>query len=471
MTNRICINRYIETLYCRLTENDQPVSVMEFNSAFALTKLYNSKAPIARDGMCDIMLESKGKTEYSYDSTFFDSLVQTDRYAVVDRVAFFSLMRAMLPSFTLLLDDQNEINVDAFASIYEDGFCSITYIYNCLGTPYINDFESKIEYWDGIKGIRVNRNLWDILKLESDNIPQDFYAIDLPIEELFSALGKNDKFLHSLLVIKEVLSSSLGKDIDSYSISIFPHIYRYYQFSTDSKVTEDIVTQTRQIVEQREDNYLFPPTMTEPLTDITLYKNYKLLINSNYFLCFRKSCEKFNADILVPFFMMIDHCLLQKFKTIMALDKFKKIEKYGDMSVNDLLGLKNSLISTIDCDLMYDFSYIKEEASSKTIWNCIHSNSYLEELEKVYARIEQELLTKEQRNREHRQRRFDTRIQIITLFLTIPSVNAIVDILYQIDCKNPIIFPIGIAKILWIIVTLIVSLIVLSDKNDKSKKL
>ena len=90
MTNRICINRYIETLYCRLTENDQPVSVMEFNSAFALTKLYNSKAPIARDGMCDIMLESKGKTEYSYDSTFFDSLVQTDRYAVVDRVAFFS---------------------------------------------------------------------------------------------------------------------------------------------------------------------------------------------------------------------------------------------------------------------------------------------------------------------------------------------------------------------------------------------
>ena len=103
-----------------------------------------------------------------------------------------------------------------------------------------------------------------------------------------------------------------------------------------------------------------------------------------------------------------------------------------------------------------DFSYIKEEASSKTIWNCIHSNSYLEELEKVYARIEQELLTKEQRNREHRQRRFDTRIHIITLFLTITSVNAFVDILYQIDCKNPIIFPIGIAKILWIIVTLIV---------------
>lgn len=89
MGNTLYIDRYIETFYCRLTENDQPVSVPDFNSAFALTNFYHSKAPIARDGLSDIAIELKEKSNYSYDSTFYDSLIQVDRYAVVDRVAFF----------------------------------------------------------------------------------------------------------------------------------------------------------------------------------------------------------------------------------------------------------------------------------------------------------------------------------------------------------------------------------------------
>ena len=119
-------------------------------------------------------------------------------------------------------------------------------------------------------------------------------------------------------------------EIDLSSIGNIAHVYRYYQFSTGSRITEDIVTHTRQIVEQKEDNYLFPPTMTETLTDITLYRNYKILMNSSYLLCFRKTCEEFYDDILVPFFMMADHCLLQKTKAILALARFKNIEKYGE---------------------------------------------------------------------------------------------------------------------------------------------
>lgn len=468
MGNTLYIDRYIETFYYRLTENDQPVSVPDFNSAFALTNFYHSKAPIARDGPCDIEIELKEKSNYSYDSTFYDSLIQVDRYAVMDRIAFFSLMRVMLPSFTLLLDDQTEINVDAFASIYEDGFCSITYIYNGSNIPYTDDFESKIEYWEGIKGIKLNKNLWDILKLKNEDLPQDFSDVAISIEDLFSALGETNKFFHSLLVIKEVLSASKEVEIDLSSIGNGAHVYRYYQFSTGSRITEDIVTHTRQIVEQKEDNYLFPPTMTETLTDITLYRNYKILMNSSYLLCFRKTCEEFYDDILVPFFMMADHCLLQKTKAILALARFKNIEKYGEMSISELLDLKSSLMLTIDQDLTYDFSYIKEEVSAKTIWNCIHTGTYLEELEKVYSRIEQALMTKEQRNRERQQRRFDTRIQIITLFLTIPSVNVIADILYQFDCQTPISFPppIGITKIILIIASAIISFLVLRDKHD-----
>lgn len=77
-------------------------------------------------------------------------------------------------------------------------------------------------------------------------------------------------------------------------------------------------------------------------------------------------------------------------------------------------------------------------------------------------------MTKEQRNRERQQRRFDTRIQIITLFLTIPSVNVIADILYQFDCQTPISFPppIGITKIILIIASAIISFLVLRDKHD-----
>lgn len=468
MRNSIYIDRYIETCYYRLAENARPVDVQEFNHAFAITELYDSKAPIARSGLCDMFVK---ESKYSYDSTFFDSLVWTDRYAIVDRVAFFSLMRAVLPSFTLLLNDQTEVDVDAFASIYEDGFCSITYIYNCRGALYNADFGSKIEHWHGIKGIKISKNLWDILKLKNENVPTNpRYFIGVPLEEFFSALGGNDKFLHSMLVITEVLSKSLEKDIESYSIKALPHKYRYYQFSTNCTVTEDIITQTRQIVEEKGAHYLFPPTMAEQLTDISLYRNYRLLLNSNYFLCFRKTCEKFNADILVPFFVMIDHCLLQKSKTIVALTKFKEIEKYADVSVNDLFELKSSLISTIDCDLVYDFLHLNEGAASRTIWNCIHSDQYIEELEKVYARIEKEITTREQRNRERQQRRFDTRIQIITLILTIPSVDTIVDILYQIDINNPIIFPIGITKAICIIATMITSFIVLRDKNNGPKK-
>jgi len=150
--------------------------------------------------------------------------------------------------------------------------------------------------------------------------------------------------------------------------------------------------------------------------------------------------------------------------------QIQKIEKYEEKSVNELLELKGSLISTIDSDLLYDFSYIKEAVSSKTIWECINSNLYINELKRVYDRIEQELLTKEQRIRESIQRKFDKRIQIITLILTIPSVNAIVDILYQIEWKYPIIFPIGIAKLLWIIITLAISIIILHNKNTGSKE-
>ena len=479
MKKGVYIDRYIETSYFRLFNNNSPVSVVEFNAAFATTKFYNSKAPVARHGLNDFRFSPKDRLEYCYDSSFFDCLVEKERYAIVDRVAFYTLMRAMLPSFKLIVDDKTEINVDAFASIYEDGYCSITYIYSCNENSYDERFEDIIGNWSKIIGICINKNLYDMLKFENDTVGNDFEEVCIPIEVFFSAIEYNDKFLHNIIIIQTILASSADnfvviegdvakktkREDVHYSTERFPHIYRYYQFSARTKMSDDTLNYIRKIIEQLGNKPIFNPLMTETLTDLTIYQNYQILINSSYLICFRKTLEEYNENILVPFFIFSDYALLQKHKAITALVQFKRIEKLEEQNVNTLLELKKALIANISVDILYDFSYIKEEVAAKTIFDCINTNAYIEELRKVYSRIEQELLTKEQRDKEEQQSWFNKRIQIITLILTIPSVSVIVDIFYQIDCTHPIVFSIGLSKLLWTIFTLLLSVLLLQKKR------
>ncbi len=102
---------------------------------------------MGRHGMFDIMMNHEKKYVYEYDREYCDMLLEYDRYAQIDRVAFYELMRISLPAYSIHFEDDSEVKIEMFFSIYNNGYVGITHVYKDLDCILSDKFNKPIELW------------------------------------------------------------------------------------------------------------------------------------------------------------------------------------------------------------------------------------------------------------------------------------------------------------------------------------
>lgn len=474
----ININKYIETWYFQLEVNGQPVEVVPFNWAFSTNVYYDSDIPVAQLQGFDLLFNTNKKSTVDYRFDFKEYLSEKDRYAIKDRDTFHSLMRAYLPKFFLITENDEEIEVDEFVTIYEDGYCSITHVYNLNGHKFDKNLSNNLLNWGNMKYIKIDKNTCELLSLENDIIQSDnFSSFGIAPQELLDVLNGVDGYKRFSLGI-DIIITILGdfyKNEDNnkamFKVKKCVPIFRYYQFESNIEPDKNMVCELRNVLNINSTDHVPNKNIDDMGLDLTQYENSKTYGYGNMLIHINGEEFKHELDIMVSYFMFFDYFLIEKSKNYSALVKFREIEKNED--VEDLMEIRSKIIKSLKTDLLYDFSednYIK----ANTVMKCLHINMYIKELEQMYQRINDTIIkVKDKQNREKERQnaeiekknekgrelkieKMNFQIQIFALILSIPAIFSVIDIFYATDMPKLITFPISYAKLLWMGILIVI---------------
>lgn len=481
----ININKYIETWYFRLEKNGEPVEVIPFNWAFSTNKYYDSDVPVAQLEGFNLLFNTNKKSTVDYRFDFKEKLSEKDRHAINERDTFHSLMRAYLPKFSLITENDEEIEVDEFVTVYEDGYCSITHVYNLNGHKFDKDLSNNLLNWGNMKYTKIDMVTYSMLRIENE-APLHFSNVDIPTQELLNVLNGVDgyrKFSIGLDIIITILSDFFRNEDNNlndkvlFTVKKCIPIFRYYQFESNVVPDKNVVDELRSVLQNNPAEYVFNKNIDDVGLDLTQYEKSKTIGYGNMLIHINGVNFKHELEIIVSYFMLFDYFLIEKAKNYSALVKFREIEKNED--VENLMEIRSKIIKSLKTDLLYDFSednYIK----AKAVMKCLHISIYIKELEQMYQRISDTIIKvkdkqnaerekqneeiekqKEKQNEEiekqieKKREKMNFQIQIFALILAIPAIFSVIDIFYATDMPKLIVFPISYAKLLWMAVLVI----------------
>lgn len=455
--SEVKLNRLIETFYFKLYKNNNPIDVMEFNMAFAMNEYYNSKMPIARHGISDIFIENNHKHEVSYDSEFVARLAEIDRYMVTDRVAYFSMMRSVMPTFYLINKDDKEIKVESFASMSEDGQCSISYVYTGFD-EFNENSHTEILEWSNFKCIKIDMNLQDILDIK-DDVDENVRFVGYEIEKLFSTFSEKSKFGLALEVLITILAKHFEKDpSQKNNIIAYNHmqnVYRYYQFETIERDHTSLLNTIRKITQQLPLDYYINEFMCDMGKNITQYADISTYGYENMLIEIRSAEKKHKYESIETFYSIFDYFLMEREKLLNFIVKYKNRKYDVDYDEEELIEDSNYILNKVNSDLIYDF-YKEKYFTAKAVYECLNIERYVTELEKIQQKIENTVIRKERFKKEKDSQKLNIRMQLVSVLFSIPVVCDLVEIFYAKDMPKWIVFPKSYAKILWIAITIVV---------------
>lgn len=463
--NELKIDSFIETRYYQAKEGNMPIDVIDFNMAFATNPYYKSGSPIARHGFADFMIDIPNRSDVDYSSEFADSLIETDRYIVTDRVAFFSIMRAYLPSFSLISKQGNEISVKSFASFYKDGFFSVTNLYSCKNMSFNKASLQRLYNWDDIAYIKMDVLTTSLLNIDCSKneteckAPVEAYGISI---EDFSRFFPDDKFSIGKETIFRVLEKHRGS-IDRIDVGSFAQPYSYLVLRCNCSIKRINIQRIANILSAREDNEFVNEALCDMGTDLTAVPDTIMRGYRNFLFSVQKTELEITPNALVVMFSLFDSCIIEKLKYIIAMQGIRELIYYPNESqdeIKHLIELRQHQMTTVYDGYVYEY---RDELSLtvKAIRNCLGIDDYKTEYEH-FCHIADELIVKNRERIMHEEKSKQNKmLSILTLLLTIPSVIILVDAFYGLEINPPFNLPIlsqNATEIIWCGIVLLVSL-------------
>ena len=392
-------------------------------------------------------------------------------------------MRAVLPTFYLITNDDEEIKVEPFATMGENGQCSISYVYN-LNKNFDKNISSLLYDWDNVKYIKFDKTLCEILKCQCKNEDENAEFICVEPQELFNVLRIDDKFEIGISIVGFIVMD--GSEDCNISYNISSMIYRCYQVICDYDDAKNTLKKIRVISQGLPDDYSFNTEIEDLGKDLSVRKDILTYGYHNMMIEVRKStCEA--TDISFDFlYVLFDHFLMEKEKIYRYYFKCKQYD-LTSMSEEELVDFRSEVYENIKDDLLYYF--LEEEYfRARAVYDCLNMELHIKQLERMLERIDKTLVQKERFEKEQREKdeverkelqesenkkREETinwKLQVLSILFSIPVVSDLVEIMYAEDMPKWICFPKSYAKLIWILVTSMVVLFISFKIDTHSKK-
>lgn len=137
----------------------------------------------------------------------------------------------------------------------------------------------------------------------------------------------------------------------------------------------------------------------------------------------------------------------------------KEVDSYGDMNLEELYDYKNRYIDIVKLGITYELNNTNDVRLSQNIKEQLGISLLYDELYDLYSKQSQIISLNaniEEKKNDMKQIEQDKKVnsflQIIAILFSISAINGIVELLYEIEVQSVIVFPIGLAKLIWSIV-------------------
>lgn len=479
MESKIVVNSYMITNFIKFYNDETLLGVIDIVNKFAINPYYNSRTPIMRRGLSDIFIPSDRKYDYEYDCDICDDLLKYDRYSIQGRIAFYELMRILLPSYSIVLESDEEIEVQAFLSVYNNGFCGITHVYNKIDMPLSKSTSNFMEYNDDMKYIKLDRLLVDILRITPTDVTDDnFIGVGINREDFMSITEGNPFNLHIELIAK-ILAINCEDDKGNISESeisytLLKDFFRVYNLLADNILDDEDIERIRIDIEELDELHHFNYNVYTELLDLSVDKNESIFLSYKYLLFIKQADYKAKNRRFISMYALTELFLNERCKLYEAQRELKELNYNNSKSIEDLINFRNKYLDIIKLNLGYELFRPEEAQSAEHIKDVLRINYIHSEITTLFekyfqiSRLDKEVEEKRKQIKEQeKDRRFNKLIQIVTLILAIPAITQIIDILYIVEIKKIIFFPIGLAKLIWVILISILILVFFYKINNK----
>ena len=360
-------------------------------------------------------------------------------------------------------------HVKSFATFYEDGYFSVTHVYNNLEMSFCDADLQKLYNWKDLYCIQFDPLVARILKLELPKEAQGkehmLEALGLPIENFLEIIG-GDKFALGTETIKHVLeeaSPHFGGGNWDQTVAVYRYCvppYSYLTMRCESPTEEIDINNIANVLSGRENDSFCNSQICDMGVDITAKPDTIMRIYRHFLYTIHKTEKPVDPNVLLFMFDFTDACFVEKIKYISAIKEIRELvyhhAKAPDDVVNQLLDIRQHQLTTLNDGYLYEY---RDEhfLTFRAIRMALGMEDYKKEYEQ-FCGIAEELILKQLNVRKDRERNRQANILgVLTLILTVPSTTMLVDVFYGLEMTPIIYFPPNFAKLIWCGITLLIS--------------
>ncbi len=455
MDSKFKLSKYFHTSFIKILIDNNPVDNLDILYSFASNGFYDCDAGVAQLGGDMFLRFSNGKKIFECETC--DDLISIDNSKFPHNDIFHNISRIKLPSFELILQDDSIVDVKAFLSVYKNGFCGITYAYNNVNKFVEKNNINKIVQWGYVKYIKLPKEITDIMHLEVVNANSGPIVVD--IFEFMEPYSTVFDFMKSV-VLNILINAQNKRRISTYSIQP-SKCFAYFQLEAVAMKKDTDTSDLIKLFGSPGNNYI-EESLREEICNLSYSDGITYLLTQRSLL--EVSYDKNSNSKIVELFHSIDYLLNEKNKLYDALERIIKIENQPELLDEKIISqFKDNYLEVLKSNFVYDFSISGEYNLIMMIKKVLKNDIILDELERIFNRYQNKsilMAEKREKNKElaekAKEKINNNIIQFLTLLLAIPAVSNIVDIFYSINVKYPIIFNIGIAKLLFTSITLFI---------------
>lgn len=400
----------------------------------------------------------------NYKDDFLRTLSVIDDYLVTDRKTMFEICRIPLPTFAIMHEDGEIIEIEAFATFFKKGYFTITYIYKNVAKTLCQDNLNNIELWTSLKYILMDELLIDKLKIDLRNA--DITQInkrDKENERLLIGVGRNDLEEFDLLSTKisfmmEFIVSYLSEEKVFIYSRIYKNNYRFYCLSSknnDSKDNfeiESTIIRARKVIERRPKSYIYNDKVHDSFVDISVNENCPFKLNNS--LCIIFDLEKglvAGEDLLNKEQYQLNICqafaliefYLSDYVRLMEVASKLKMRLYEELNKEDLYKVKTELLDIQSDFNVFNFGQIEAVTLSDTIKQVFKIDQLNMEFNNLYKKVEY-ISQMEKSIHDDRELKIKEKanylFQLIALIISIPAITQVIDLVYDIFYFNDSIY-------------------------------
>lgn len=465
------LNRMTKILFFNMFINDEPISNCDFNSAFSYNYHYDSSMPVARNQSLDIKIAFKSYNETHYDSNFVHEISNIERYMINNKVAFFTCMHAVLPTFYLITKDNEEIKIDNFITVSEHGLCSISQTYN-TNMKFSKDLNDTILHFKNIVGIKFDYNTREILDINTDDKSEYITYYEKDLTTIFSNLEPLYITLDiAKIIIHEYFEKTKNLKGSNLSHTIHTQLYRTYQFETSIEEHKSLLYDIRRIAKDLPSDYIFNPNTDDMGKEITQIKGVTTYCFEEMLIEIKDTHAQNTINTFYTYYSLFNYFLRENIKIYNLIHELKQNEiesfsqsGFDEFNEEDLIEFKARVSQELNTDMLCDFC-IDKYFTAKAIFSCVNTEKYLNELQKIFNRIENSIIKQKhykekEAHKKHqeaqekelkREQKINRKMQFLSILLSIPASISLVDIFYsEYFVPKIIFFPSPIAKLLLI---------------------